>query len=78
VVLTPVMDDHIDEEEEEEEKGEEYNKLRMLVAFLLGMEGGPEGGGMPQDVFRVVLDLLMPSWDPLRRGVADMERPMHI
>jgi len=22
---------------------------------------------MPRDVFRVVLDLLMPFWDPLRR-----------
>ena len=44
-------------------------KLRRMVAFLLGMEGGPEGEGMPRDVFRVVLDLLMPSWDPLRRGI---------
>jgi len=78
VVLTPVMDDRIDEEEEGEEKGEEYNKLRTLVAFLLGVEGGPDGEGMPRDVFRVVLDLLMPSWDPLRRGVAGMDRPMHI
>jgi len=23
---------------------------------------------MPRDVFRVVLNMLMPSWDPLRRG----------
>ena len=48
------------ENEEEEEEG---RKFRSLLAFLDGMEGGPE---MPRDVFRVVLDLLMPSWDPLR------------
>jgi len=41
-----------------------------MLAFLVGMEGGPKGGGMPRDVFRVVLDMLMPTWDPLRRGVA--------
>jgi len=38
-----------------------------FVAFLLGMEGGPENAGMSRDVFRVVMDLLMSSWDPLRR-----------
>lgn len=46
--------------------GEECRKLRILMAFLVGMAGG----GMPQEVFRVVMELLMPSWDPLRRGVA--------
>jgi len=24
---------------------------------------------MPRDVFLLVLDFLMPSWDPLRRGL---------
>ena len=38
-----------------------------MLAFLLGIDGGPENTGMPRDVFRVVLDLVMPSWDPLRR-----------
>ena len=33
------------------------------------MGGGPKGEGMPRDVFRVVLDLVMPFWDPLRRGI---------
>ena len=37
------------------------------MAFVLGMKGGWENMGMPRDVFRVVMDLLMPSWDPLRR-----------
>jgi len=46
--------------------GEECRKLHTLMAFLVGMAGG----GMPQEVFRVVMELLMPSWDPLRRGVA--------
>ena len=50
----------------QDEKG---RKLRRMVAFLLRMEGGPKGEGMPRDVFRVVLGLLMPSWDPLRRGI---------
>lgn len=49
---------------------ERRHKFRALLAFLVGMEGGAEGGGMPRDVFRVVLDMLMPTWDPLRRGVA--------
>jgi hypothetical protein len=31
-------------------------KLRTLLAFVLGMEGGPEGEGMSRDVFRVVLN----------------------
>jgi hypothetical protein len=44
-------------------------KLSSIVAFLLGMGGGPEGEGMPRDVFRVVLTMLMPTWDPLRRGI---------
>ena len=45
---------------------EEGRTLRTMVEFLLGISG-PSGQGMPRDVFRVVLDLLMPSWDPLRR-----------
>lgn len=43
-------------------------KVRNLVAFLIGMDGGPKGEGMPRDVFSVVLSCLMPSWDPLLRG----------
>ena len=54
-------------EDEDDEEEEESRKLRTLMAFLLGVEGGWENAGMPRDVFRVVLDLLMPSWDPLRR-----------
>jgi len=57
VELTPAGSDGIEE------------KDRSMLAFLLGIDGGPENTGMPRDVFRVVLDLLMawPSWDPLRR-----------
>ena len=33
----------------------EPRKLRTTLAFLVGIEGG----GMPRDVFRVVLDLLI-------------------
>lgn len=31
------------------------------------MGEGPDGVGMPRDVFRVVLDILIPIWDPLKR-----------
>ena len=41
----------------------EDRKLRTMLTLLVGMEGRD----MPRDVFRVVLDLLMPFWDPLRR-----------
>ena len=30
---------------------------------------------MPRGVFRVVLDLLMPSWDPLRRRSDGVQQP---
>ena len=54
----------MDEQAEDEEKeGEEGRKLRTALAFMCGV--GREG--MPRDVFWVVMDLLMPSWDPLRR-----------
>ena len=46
--------------------GDERRKLRTLMAFLVGMGGG----GVPQEEFRLVLDFIMPAWDPLRRGVA--------
>ena len=45
------------------------------MAFLLGMEGGWKSAGMLRGVFRVVLDLLMPSWDPLRRRNAGAAPP---
>ena len=54
---------------------EEGRKFRCMMAFLLGIGGGSEGGGMPRDVFRVVLDLLMPAWDPLRKR-AVVELPL--
>ena len=60
VVLMPVLGGlHEDDEES--------RKLCTLLAFVLGVEGGWENAGMPRNMFRVVLDLLMPSWDPLRR-----------
>ena len=58
VALAPVVGGENDDEDEEARR-----KLRTALAFLVGMEGG----GMPRDVFRVVLDPLMPPWDPLRR-----------
>jgi len=64
VTLTPVTSVQSDGEDDKESR-----KLHTLVEFLLGMAGSPKGEGMPRDVFRVVLDLVMPFWDPLRRGV---------
>lgn len=52
-----------------EGKHEEDHTFRSTLAFLLGLEGGPGGGHMRAGVFVVVLDMLMPSWDPLRHGV---------
>lgn len=46
---------------------ERRRKLRSMVACLIGMEGGPKGDGVPRKVFMLVLDFLMPSWDPLRK-----------
>jgi len=43
---------------------EERQKFRITIAFLCGM--GREA--MPCDMFGVVLDFLILSWDPLRRG----------
>ena len=68
--MAPLTDDQNDGKEDER------RQFHNLMTFVLGMGGGPEGGGMPRDVFGVVLDLLMPKWDPLRRGVAGMEPPL--
>jgi len=57
VALVPLMNGQTEGEEEED------RKLRTTLAFLCGVRRE----GMPRDVFRVVMDLLMPSWDPLRR-----------
>ena len=59
VVLTPMLASFVEE-------GEEGRKLHSFNAFLFGL-GGPKGEGMPRDVFRVLMDLLMPLWDPLQR-----------
>ena len=60
VELAPLVDGQNGEVEEE------GRTFRKTLAFLTGMEGG----GMPRDVFRVVIDLISPSWDPLRRAGA--------
>jgi hypothetical protein len=59
--------------EDDEQKGREF---KTTLAFLVGMEGGPVAGGvMPRDVFRVALDMLMPSWDPLKHKAVGAEEP---
>jgi len=62
VALMPLTDGQTDGEDEEDEEGEEGRKLSTTLAFMCGV--GREG--MPWDIFRMVMDLLMPSWDPLR------------
>jgi hypothetical protein len=47
-----------------------------LVAFILGLGVGVEGQAVPRlpgGVFVVVMDMVMPSWDPLRKGVKGLE-----
>jgi hypothetical protein len=47
---------------------EEGRRLQGVLAFVLGMEDGSGGKRMPRDVFRgVLMDLLMPPWDRLRK-----------
>jgi len=58
VALAPLTDSPTDDEH-----GKEYRKLRTTLAFMCGLRRE----AMPRDVFRVVMDLLMPSWGPLRR-----------
>jgi hypothetical protein len=53
--------------QKDEEDEEAKRKLRTMLAWLVGMEGGY----VPPEVFRVVLDLLMPFWDPLRCKARD-------
>jgi len=45
---------------------EEGIKVRNLFTFVIGLGGGPRAAGMPPEVFRIVMDHTMPSWDPLR------------
>lgn len=68
VVLTPVTGGR-------DEEDEEGSKIHSYFTFLLGV-GGPKGEGMPRDVFRVVMDFLMPAWDPLRRATGT-QPPAH-
>ena len=65
MALMPLMDDQNDGEDENEKEEES----RTTLAFMCGF--GREG--MPRDVFRVVMDLVMPSWDPLRRNVPGLD-----
>ena len=49
-------------------------ELRTLVAFLVGLGEGPEGQAvsqLPGGVFVLVMTMLMPRWDPLRRGLKE-------
>ena len=62
----------VDPSNGEDEHGEEGRKLRTTLAFMCGL--GREA--MPRDVFRVVMDLLMPSWDPHRRKDAGAGQPL--
>jgi hypothetical protein len=50
-------------------RSNDCRKFTVMLGFLLGMEGGSNGEGMPRDVFRVVMGFVMPKWDPLRRGI---------
>jgi hypothetical protein len=50
---------------------EEDRKFRSMLAFVTGMEGGPDGKGMSRELFLEVMKFLLPAWDPLRRGRGD-------
>ena len=63
VALVPLTDGQTEGEVEDKKDEGEGRNLRTILAFICGV--GREG--MPRDVFRVVMDFFMPSWDPLRR-----------
>jgi len=71
VTLMPLPGGQNEGEDEEEGEGEEGRKLRITLAFMC--EVGHEA--TPRDVFLVMMDLLMPSWDPLRRKRAGAGPP---
>ena len=56
-----------------DEGEEEASKLRSMVGFLLGIGDGPESKSVSARVFRVVLVLLVPSWDPLCKDVGVLQ-----
>jgi len=60
IELVPVAGGHNGDGEEES------RRFRITLIFLTGIG---RGDGMPGNVFRLVLDLLIPTWDPLRRGM---------
>ena len=64
LVLVAVIGGHNEGEEE-------ASKLCSMVGFILGIgiEGMPESKSLSASVFRTVMGLVMPSWDPLRKGV---------
>ncbi len=39
-----------------------------MLAFVLGVG---EGGGCTRDVCTVVMDMLLPEWSPLRKGLGE-------
>lgn len=49
-----------------DDTAEESRKLFTMLAFLVGEAAGAGGKVMPGGVFLIVMDMLMPSWDPLR------------
>jgi len=46
----------------------EIGKYRARLKVLLEMVTRPDGTVLPRDLFRTVLDFVMPMWDPLRRA----------
>ena len=46
----------------------EIGNFRARLKVLLEMVTGPDGTVLPRDLFRTVLDFVMPMWDPLRRA----------
>ena len=58
VTLAPMTEDQCNDDDAED------RKLRSMLIFLVVVDGG----SLPRDIFQVVLDLLMPFWDPLRRS----------
>ncbi len=45
------------------------NRLRQEEVAVAAVVGLGTRGGWPRDVFLLLMDLLMPLWDPMRKGL---------
>jgi len=50
------------EEQQQQEPGADKGRLRATAAFVLGVGGGDEYKGLPQELYVELLGLMLPRW----------------